>query len=385
MHRRHTVLVLVFLLVSWSPAFAAFPTIAQGDIVPNDRRLGRKIGTSKSGELTIASFNIRNLGSRQRSLKDFEAIVNLIDEADVVLVQEAGLGVYRGSALSRDERRRLDAVEAIFALYLGEAWVVTRPPSPSGTGQGRETTLLAYRTHGAGFSIAAVWSEYVDLGNKRDMATFTLTLTREGTGTTKELVMGSVHLTPEDPDRGTQMRKVAEWLIGQGNNQAMVMGDFNWGYKKTSGVENYQGEAAIRTLHGDAKLFQVFHALSYVGKAKSTQLRTNMGFRKEGYFYDQFLTTPVLAGELADGGKLLQDAGMLAFGVHNRHMKDVIARSEKRRRFGLDKFLKYAPIDEETHRVAYAKALKDIRSQARNDATWLLSDHRVIWMQLKVW
>ncbi len=53
-------------------------------------------GASKEGELTIASLNIRNLGTRSRTLKDYEALVDLVDEADVVLFQEVGLGLYDG-------------------------------------------------------------------------------------------------------------------------------------------------------------------------------------------------------------------------------------------------------------------------------------------------
>ena len=53
-------------------SLADFPVIEKGDVVPNDSRLGRPIGESKEGELTIASFNIRNLAARKRNLKDFE-------------------------------------------------------------------------------------------------------------------------------------------------------------------------------------------------------------------------------------------------------------------------------------------------------------------------
>ena len=263
----------------------------------------------RRGELTIASFNIRNLGSRQRSLKDYEAIAALIDEADVVMVQEAGLGVYSGTQVSDSARERLDAVVAVFQMYLGSNWVVTRAFRPSGTGAGRETALLAYRKQADGYRMEATWAGYVDLGEKRDMATFRLTLIQDEIGTTKDLLLGSVHLTPEDPDRSDQMLKVVAWLEGHSDERAIVMGDFNWGYKKTSGVENYRGETQVRALHEAGKLFQVFHALSYEGKSNKSQLRTNMGFRSSGYFYDQFLLTPILAGEMADGGQFLEDCG----------------------------------------------------------------------------
>ena len=64
-----------------------------------------------------------------------------------------------------------------------------------------------------------------------------------------------------------------------------------------------------------------------------------MGFRKGRKFYDQFIMTPVLAGELADGDKLLEDCGFIAFGVHGGHMKDVIKNQKSSRKYGLDKYL----------------------------------------------
>ena len=363
---------------------AQFPTVVQGGIQPNDRRLGKKIDASKAGELTIASFNIRNLGSRQRSLKDYAALADLVDEADVVLIQEAGLGVFRRDQVSAAERQRLDAVEAVLQVFLGDNWNVIRAEQPSGVGAGRETAIMAYRTQGQGFAITADWGKYADLGEKRDMALFQITMTQAGSSTTQTMTFGSVHLTPEDPDRGQQMIKVAQWLVEQGDARAIVMGDFNWGYKKTSGVENYKGEHRVRELHAQGKVFQLFHELSYLGKAKPGQLRTNMGFRKDGYFYDQFLTTPAVAKALVDGGKLLQDCGLLAFGAHSAYMKDAIERSVKQRSYGLNQYLSVTPIEESAHSEAVAKARQRIERQAQNDATWRLSDHRVVWMQLKV-
>ena len=108
-----------------------------------------------------------------------------------------------------------------------------------------------------------------------------------------------------------------------------------------------------------------------------------MGFRKGAYFYDQFLTTPPLASKLADGGGLLEDYGMIAFGMHHAHMKKAIEYWEKKRSYGLGRFLTNADLDPEE--AAYGKTLKEIDTQASNDATYVISDHRVIWMQLKAW
>lgn len=374
---------LVVALLLSCPAFAEFPSITLGDVVPNDQRLGKPIGKSKTNELTIASFNIRNLGSRGRSLKIFEALTDLIDEADVVEIQEAGLGVYRNNQVSPKEKERIKGVISLLEIFLGDDWAVITPPEPTGTGNGRETTILAYRKKGKGFEIKAEWSQYVDLGDKRDMAVFKLNLSNGSD--TEEILLGSVHLTPEDPDRGQQMVKAAKWLVDHKDQNALIGGDFNWGYKKTSGIENYKGENAVKKFQEEESLFQVFHSMSYLGKSKEAQLRTNMGFRKSGFFYDQFLITPQLTEKLADGGSFLKDCGILAFGVHNKNMKKVISDLHKQNSFGLKKYLKFAEGSTPVHQEALDKAEKKIEQQAQNNATFLISDHRVIWVQFKFW
>ena len=176
--------------------------------------------------------------------------------------------------------------------------MVLSAEGPSGSGADAETCILAHRKKGKGFEMSAQWVDYVDLGDKRDMAVFKLT-TKQGQNQT-DYQLGSVHLTPDDPDRGEQMIKVADWLVAQGSKPSIVMGDFNWGYKKKSGVENYRGENKVTELHEQEELFQLFHSLSYLGKGSTGDLRTNKGFRKGAYFYDQFLMTPALANQLAD-------------------------------------------------------------------------------------
>ena len=101
--KRLTICLFFILLFSHTSHSneTSFPEIVQGDIQPNDERLGKPIGKSKQGEVTIASFNIRNLGARKRSLKDFAHLADLIDEADVVMIQEAGLGVYHGTNVKK--------------------------------------------------------------------------------------------------------------------------------------------------------------------------------------------------------------------------------------------------------------------------------------------
>ena len=215
------------------------------------------------------------------------------------------------------------------------------------------------------------------------MAVFKVTTSANGND--KDLMLASVHLTPKDPERGSQMIKASDWLISQGQKEAVVLGDFNWGYKKTSGVENWLGEGKIRARHENSSQFQLFYHLSYLGKANSDQLRTNMNFRKGGYFYDQFITTPVVAGLLADGGVLQKDCGLFAFDLRSREMRDTINYWTKKRKYGLDRYLTNANLTEDSNRTAYDKTLKEVVNQGANDATFILSDHRIIWMQLKIW
>ncbi|MCP5108434.1 MAG: hypothetical protein GY950_33920 [bacterium] len=389
-------ILIISILFLFHCAFAEFPVVKQGDVVPNDKRLGKPIGESKQGELTIASFNVRNLGSRSRSIKDFEALADLVDEADVVLFQEVGLGMFKeeGTKVSEGAGKRLAAIAALFQIYLGGDWEIVLAPHPSGKKAGRETAILAHRKKAKGYDIVTKWQGYETISDgKRNMPVFKLILSKSGQ--TKDLYLGSVHLTPDDPHRGSQMIRVADWLVKHNDKMAIVMGDFNWGYKKNSKIpaeENYKGEDKVLQLQKEGKIFQLFASLSYKGAGNENNLRTNMGFRKSAFFYDQFLLTPKLAGMLADGGRLLEDCGIIAFGVHGKYMKKAIAKSEKNRKYGFDKYFKYLNAGgmtedtfNETQKKAREKASSDVSSQAGNGATWVLSDHRVVWMQLKIW
>lgn len=374
---------IISILLVGGFSYAEFPVITKGDISPIDHKLGKAIDKSKQGELTLASFNIRNLGARQRSLKDYTSIVDLIDESDVVMIQEAGLGVYKGNSVSKSAKKRMKSVEAIFQLYLGDNFIVKMPPTPSGTGNESESTILVYRKKGIGYSMSAEWDGYVDIGDKRDMAVFKLTLQKNAT--TKNLYVGSVHLSPKDPHRGEQMLKLVDWVTSQQNKEIVVMGDFNWGYQKVSGVENYKGEKRIRQLHDSGEIFQLFYHLSYLEKGSENDLRTNMGFRKNGYFYDQFLLTPNLANDLTDGGSFQKDCGILAFDLYSSKMKKVINYWSGKRRYGLDRYFKLSNLQPEDNLDVYEKTLKKVTNQSADDATYILSDHRIIWMKLRVW
>lgn len=219
------------------------------------------------------------------------------------------------------------------------------------------------------------------------MAVFSLILSKGRDK--KEILLGSVHLTPDDPERGEQMLRVAEWISERKDNNAIVMGDFNWGYKRTSGVENYIGEKKIKELHERNEVYQLFYNISYLGKGKDADLRTNMGFIKEGYMYDQFLLTPALAESLADKGEFLSDCGIYAFDLKHKAMSERTKYWTEKRSYGLDKLTKLmkkkdTELSPEAQQ-AYDDAIKAAKELAKKDATFYLSDHRAIWVQLKVW
>ncbi|WP_417432763.1 hypothetical protein [Kiloniella sp.] len=212
------------------------------------------------------------------------------------------------------------------------------------------------------------------------MATFKLLLKKDSN--IKQLQLASVHLKPDDPYRGQEMIKAADWLISQ-SIPTIVTGDMNWGYKKTSNVINYKGEAYISKLHEEEKLFQVFKEISYLNNGTSTKLRTNMGFRKTRFMYDQSLLSPSLANHMADGGKLLADTGFIAFGMYETRMKKVISKNIKKMSYGLDKYS--AHLDQNLDNSSFLDATNKIQNRANDEATYRISDHRPIWLQLKIY
>ncbi len=382
-----TVLLVTFVVACRPVTQAAteFPKIEQGDIVPHDNRLTKPINKSKADELTIVSFNVRNWGTRQRSLAHFQVLADLVDEADVAVFQEVGLGLLdKNEDISDKEDKRLDAIEALLRINLGDGWNIVRSPksTDANVSSSNEVGLAAYREKCNGFTASLAWEEFVDLGELRDMAVFKLTLAKSDKS--REILLGSVHLKPEEPERVEQMDKVADWILARPSDvQVIVMGDFNWGYPTKS--PTHSAEKRIIKLHDEEKLFMPFRHISYLKKASAIQLRTNLGARKDGHFYDQFLMSSNLAGELADGGELLKDCGIISL---EKRLKKPVEKSTKLRTYGLTRYVKHANIDFESDadaKTAHDKAAKDAAGQAVNDASFLISDHRPVWVQLNVW
>ena len=373
------VVVLLLFLYSTTSSVA----LELNDLVPGDVRFKEKIPTSVAGEVVIASFNVRNFGQRSRSIRDIIELVDLVDEADVVAFQEVGLGLFTSAETTPEQQHRLDVLAAAVRAAFGNHWQVIMSDTPSGVGSGRETALLAFRQQINIFQANASFNSYVDLGDRRDMAVWRVELSKDTVEHIK-IDIGSVHLTPKDPHRGNEMVRVADWLKSNPERHVIALGDMNWGYQKVTGIKNYLGEAALTKLHDSGKTQQVFAAISYTGKGKKKDFRTNLGIRSKGQFYDQIFLSPTL--KLSKGGKLLEDCGWISFTHHDSYFDDVVEKSATRRQFGLKKLKSNDAVDYKSEAVKETidSAKKATWRSSTEDATWAISDHRPVWVKLKL-
>jgi endonuclease/exonuclease/phosphatase family metal-dependent hydrolase len=376
-----TVLFTVFNLVCIILQ-GQFPSIDQGNIEPGDRRLASWIDESERGQITIASFNVRNLGDRRRSFKDYLKLVDYVNEADIVVFQEVGLGIFDQNQVPDNELNKYQAIIEQLRIAFGTGWDICLPVEPSGVGNGREANIIAYRTDCNGFSCLVTWDQYVDLGPRRDMPVYNVQFRSNSASQT--IRIGSVHLKPDDPHRGEEMIRLADWIAAN-NSEVVIVGDFNWGYRRTANIENYRGENRIMSMHESGEVFQLFHDLSYLGKARNNHLRTNMGFRKSGYFYDQILLTPDLAGDLANGGDFLNDCGIFAFDLQGGFFRSTANYLESERSKGLNKYIDLLDRqNEEIHETILEQTRSKTAYGAKDYATYYVSDHRIVWVQLDV-
>jgi hypothetical protein len=102
------------------------------------------------------------------------------------------------------------------------------------------------------------------------------------------------------------------------------------------------------------------------------------------HVYDHFLVSPDLAQQMADGGKLLEDCGIIAL-IHDKAMKKAVKSFITKRESGLSHYIANLPDEVEVEMEAYNKAVAAVKKGAVGDASYLVSDHRVIWIQFKVW
>lgn len=376
-------ITMMILLLPWLPAPGqAFPVITQGDLLPGDERLGEEIKRSAAGELTLASFNVRNLGAAKRSFSDYMLLADLVNEADMVILQEVGLGIFSEDTLNENLLPQYRAILSQLQIALGEEWDLCVPSAPSGMDRGREANIVVFRKNCNGFSCQVSWNSYVDLGPGRDMPVFDVSLNKNAASFSFHL--GSVHLKPDDPERGEEMLKLAAWL-DQNVNKVLVAGDFNWGYRRTPNMENYRGEAALTALHTSGRIFQVFKELSYLGKGNDDQLRTNMGFRSSAYFYDQIFISPDLVANLAHGGRFMDDCGIYAFDLSHAMVRSMRNEIIRERSQGLNKYIELARRDdEEIDETLLSKTLTHTMYNSCDTSTYAISDHRIVWIQLKI-
>lgn len=326
----------------------------------------------------VSSFNVRNFGQRSRSIQDILHIVDLVNESDVIAFQEVGLGLFSSAEVTRAQRQRLDALVAVLKSGLGASWDVALAKEPTGVGAGRETSILAYRKSIHGLTANASSLPPVVLGHSRGLFVWSLTLDE------REITIGSVHLTPEDPDRGDEMLMLVQWMQQHADGDTIVLGDMNWGYKKTSGVENYRGERTLETLHDDDIYTQVFHEISYLGKGNQDDFRTNLGFRSTGQFYDQIFLSKSLP--MASDGKLGEDCGILIIAHAGSYFQKQTLRFQQRRQFGLTKLKSNFSVDysEPGVRRTVEQAKDATKRSSLDEATWSVSDHRPIWVKLSL-
>lgn len=362
-----------------------YPEITASGLKPDDPAFSKSADLSKPGELTILSFNIRDIRGISRTLDDFKAISDVVDEADIVVFQEWGAKGFKKKSTNEELMQRLQAMTAVCQVYLGANWkfVMADQATPSKLGGEAEIPFVAYKQKVHNMNIDLSWKGYYDLGERRDMGLFDVHCSQ---GTEKEdFVIGSAHTKPNAPYRGEELLKIANYAETHENDKFILLGDFNWGYK--SRKDQYNGEDYIRKLHEEGKVFQLFYHLSYNGNGDKEDFRTNLQVRSAGHLYDQFLLCNDFAAKLADGGKLTKDCGFITISTED-HFQKVLAREVRAQEKGIEKSLKKQGKDLKDPEVkAFIKELKEeieAHYTTEDMASHHLSDHKPIWVQLKL-
>ena len=377
---------LFAICIAWGSFAQTYPVITANGFQPDDPIFYQPIDPSKVGEITIASFNVRDVQGKTRSLEDFQELANLLKNADILVFQELGAKGFRKSGNNFELMQRIKAMIAAYQVFLGDEWafVLGTYPTPETLGMGAELPFVAYKKKIHNINIQIAWKGYVDLGDKRDMATFNVVCTK---GLQEEkFVIGSAHTTPACPKRGEQLRKIGAYAAAHKDEKFVLMGDFNWGYK-SSCASGYDGENYIKQLHDDKKVFQAFYHLSYSGGGNSADFRTNLDVRKAVQMYDQFLVSNAYATKLADGGKLTKDVGFIGISK-GKYFKKLIASEAKTRLKGVKAEMKFN--GQSTKNAAGKEHLKKMKAAIETDytlvdiASWELSDHKPVWIQFKL-
>lgn len=353
---------------------------------PKDAAFEQPISASENEELNIVSFNIRDIRGTERTLEDFQELARLMQGADIIVFQEMGAKGFGTSGKNEALMERLEASVAVLNSYLGDDWefVFANSPTPESLGAAAEIPCIGYRMIRGEATINASWTGYYDLGEARDMGLFNVVCSK---GAKKEeFTIGSVHTKPTCPQRGKELLKVADYIDEHEEDNYILLGDFNWGYYSTCSGR-YDGENRITQQHEDGKVFQVFHSISYTGKGKEDNFRTNLNVRSTGQMYDQFLVCKNYADRLSHGGSLGEDCGFVSFSDNKyfQHRVDDIVHEQLK---GVKAYMRsqgYKSKDAET-KAALKVAEEEIRSSwlVEDEASYKMSDHKPIWLRINI-
>lgn len=355
-------------------------------LTPNDTSFKDPIEVSQSEALTIVSLNIRDMAGRDRTLEDFQELARLMEGADILVLQEMGAKAFKTTSSNDDMMARLVASTEVIKSYLGVEWefIFADGPTPEALGGAAEIPCMGYRKSHGEVTISADWSGYFDLGTRRDMGTFTVTCSK---GASKEVfTIGSVHTKPDCAERTEELLKIADYIEAHEDDNYILLGDFNWGYKSTCSVK-FQGEDRLTELHDDGSVFQVFHTISYTREGTEDDFKTNLDLRKTTKMYDQFFVCKNYADQLANGGSLGEDCGFVSFSMNKyfqSRMDDIVREQIN----GVKAYMRtqgYKSSDPETKAAVAATEAEILTSHITvTKASHKMSDHKPIWMRINL-
>lgn len=354
------------------------------NLTPNDKSLKDPIELSENDELTIVSLNIRDMAGRERTLEDFQELARMMEGADILVLQEMGAKAFKKSGTNDDLMERLVAFTEVLKSYLGAEWnfVFADEATPQALSQASEIPCIGYRSSRGDLTVNANWSGYYDLGIRRDMGLFTVTCSK---GASQEVfTIGSVHTKPDCKERGEELLRIADYIEEHEDDNYIIMGDFNWGYKSTCGTK-FVGEEKLTELHDDGSVFQLFHSISYTRDGKADDFRTNLDLRKTVKMYDQFFVCKNYADQMAEGGSLGEDCGFVTFSTdkHFQSRMDDIVREQIN---GVKAYMRtqgYTSKSPETKAAVAATEAEILTSHITvSKASHKMSDHKPIWMKM---
>ncbi len=355
-------------------------------LTPGDASFQQPVKVSQDEALTIVSFNIRDMAGRQRTLEDFQELARLVEGADILVLQEMGAKAFKKSGDNDDLMERLVASTEVLKSYLGPEWkfIFADNATPESFGGSAEIPCIGYRSSRDLLTLNANWSGYYDLGDARDMGIFTITCRK---GEAQEIFnLGTVHTAPKCSSRASELLKVADYIEGHEDDNYILLGDFNWGTYSTCD-ELYSGEDRLTELHDDGTVFQVFHTISYTGKGKSDDFRTNLNVRSSTQMYDQFFVCKNYADQLAEGGSLGEDCGFVAFS-ENDYFESRIDDVVREQINGVKAYMrsKGYTSDSAESKAAVKAAEEEIRSSylTVDKASYKVSDHKPIWLRINI-